>query len=270
MRLLRFLTVLLGLLALGGMAAGSALAASDSGFYVFKDMRTSGVTEFRDAKGKLVWREVSIGEKGAPGTACGDSHHAMIGARWASFPAYFVNVSSIPDEIDALAALGDLQAAHDAWENPWTTDCSNIPGRSPYVSIYGGESALGASLAEFRFDGANLVEFRSLQGTLCEGPGVVACVVAWSESGRFVEADMALEADLTSLGGDYGWTTADRTRFAGSGGEFAVSDVATHEFGHFAGLGHVKKSSALTMFPAIHDGMQTLGLGDMKGLLARY
>jgi hypothetical protein len=26
----------------------------------------------------------------------------------------------------------------------------------------------------------------------------------------------------------------------------------------------------LTMFPFIHDGMQTLGLGDMKGLLARY
>jgi hypothetical protein len=24
------------------------------------------------------------------------------------------------------------------------------------------------------------------------------------------------------------------------------------------------------MFPAIRDGMQTLGLGDMKGLLARY
>jgi hypothetical protein len=272
MRLLRFFLLSLGLLALvGGFGAGSALAASkDTGFYVFKDMRSSAVTEFRDAHGKLVWSEVSIGEKGAPGTACGDSHHTMVGARWGSFPAYFVNVSSIPDEINALAALDDLQAAHEGWEDPWTTDCSNIPGPSPYVSIYGGESALGASLAELQLDGANVVEFRSLQGTVCGAPGVVACVVAWSESGRFVEADMALEADLTRLGGNYHWTTGDRTSFESNRGKFAVSDVATHEFGHFAGLGHVKTSPALTMFPAIHDGMQTLGLGDMKGLLTRY
>jgi hypothetical protein len=32
----------------------------------------------------------------------------------------------------------------------------------------------------------------------------------------------------------------------------------------------VKLSPALTMYPFVHDGMQTLGLGDMKGLLARY
>jgi hypothetical protein len=217
-----------------------------------------------------VWREVAVGEKGAPGTACGDSRHTLVGARWASFPAYFVNISSVPAEIEALEALDDLQTAHAAWEDPWTTDCSNVPGRSPYVSIYGGESALGASLAEGVLDSANVVEFRSLKGTLCYAPGVVACVVAWSESGRFVEADMALEADLSQLGGDYGWTTGDRTWFRASRGEFAVSDVATHEFGHFAGLGHVNKSPALTMFPEIHDGMQTVGLGDMKGLLARY
>jgi hypothetical protein len=49
-----------------------------------------------------------------------------------------------------------------------------------------------------------------------------------------------------------------------------VIDVATHEWGHFAGLGHARKSPSLTMYPGIRDGMQTLGLGDMKGLRARY
>ena len=47
-------------------------------------------------------------------------------------------------------------------------------------------------------------------------------------------------------------------------------DVATHEFGHFAGLGHANGSPALTMFPHVHDGGQTLGLGDMLGILNLY
>ncbi len=37
-----------------------------------------------------------------------------------------------------------------------------------------------------------------------------------------------------------------------------------------AGLDHVESSPALTMFPIVHDGDDTLGLGDMKGLLALY
>jgi hypothetical protein len=82
---------------------------------------------------------------------------------------------------------------------------------------------------------------------------------------------MIVESDLaTQLGGDYRWTNGDTTDADAVGGEIAVVDVATHEFGHWAGLGHVSKSPELTMFPAIRDGMQTLGLGDMKGVLARY
>jgi hypothetical protein len=266
----RLLSVLAGVLVLAAVTAGPTLAASKSGYFVFKDLRSAAVTEYHDASGRLIWRDVSTGEKGDPGTACGDSRHVLIGARWGSFPAYFVNVSSASGVgLDPLAALADLQAAHSAWEHPWTTDCTNVPGRSPYVAIYGGPTGAPASLAVGQLDGVNAVQFRSLEGTLCFHPGVVACVVAWSESGRFVEADMALASDLERLG-DFGWTTADTTWFSGNTGEFAVSDVATHEWGHFAGLAHAKHSPSLTMFPGIRDGMQTLGLGDMKGLLARY
>jgi Matrixin len=239
----------------------------------FQDLRTSGVTEYRDASGRLIWRDVALGERRDPGTECGDSRHTFIGARWASFPAYRVNLSNLaevfPREQQADAALADLQAAHSAWENPWTTDCTNVPGLSPYMAMYGGPTDAPASLAVGELDGVNAVAFRPLAGTLCFYPGVVACVVAWSEAGRFVEADMALASDLDRLG-DFGWTTGDTTWSSGNTGEFAVSDVATHEWGHFAGLGHTKKSPSLTMYPAIRDGMQTLGLGDMKGLLARY
>jgi hypothetical protein len=266
---LRLLCAVGAALAFAALTAGPSLAAPRSGFFVFKDLRSAAVTEYRDASGRLVWRELSLGDKGDPGTACGDSRHVLIGARWATFPAYFVNLASMPEEVDAGEALADLRSAHAAWEDPWTTDCTNVPGSSPYFSMYGGPTAAPASLAVGQLDGVNAVQFRKLEGTLCFHPGVVACVIAWSESGRFVEADMALASDLERLG-DFSWTTGDTTWSSGSTGEFAVSDVATHEWGHFAGLGHAKNSPSLTMYPAIRDGMQTLGLGDMKGLLARY
>jgi hypothetical protein len=269
MRSLRPVSALCGALVVAALAAGPALGASKSGFYVFKDLRSSAVTEYRDASGRLVWRDVSVGDKSDPGTACGDSRHVLAGARWGTFPAYFVNVSTLPDRLDAGEALSDLRAAHSAWEDPWTTDCSNIPGPSPYLAFYGGPTVAPASLATGELDGVNAVQFRSLEGTICFHPGVVACVVAWSESGRFVEADMVLASDLERIG-DFRWTTGDTTWFSGNTGEFAVIDVATHEWGHFAGLGHATKSPSLTMYPGIRDGMQTLGLGDMKGLRARY
>ena len=81
---------------------------------------------------------------------------------------------------------------------------------------------------------------------------------------------MILERDLTRYGFQDFWTTGDRTSFDALGGLWALSDVATHEWGHFLGLDHVGGSPALTMFPYIHDGMQTLGLGDMNGVAALY
>lgn len=268
MRPLRFLLVA-GLLALLGAQAASA--APRSGFYVFKDTRTSGVVEFRDAAtGRLLEQKVSLAEGGRY-AACGDRHHTTVGARWKRFEPYRVNDGSAPDYLDAGAALTVLRGAHDAWGNPFTTDCAGVPGPSEYRVVYGGTTSAGASLSTLEFDGENAVVFGSLDGTVCDGPGVLACVVAFSHAGTFTEADMLVERDLaTRLGGDYRWTTGDTTDADAEGGEIALVDVATHEFGHWAGLGHVKNSPELTMFPAVRDGMQTLGLGDMKGVLARY
>lgn len=92
-----------------------------------------------------------------------------------------------------------------------------------------------------------------------------------SDRKRFVEADLLIEADLAGwLGGTYRWTTGARTWAGGGFGELALLDVVTHEWGHFAGLGHVNGSPELTMFPSVHDGMQTLGRGDMKGVVGLY
>ena len=57
--------------------------------------------------------------------------------------------------------------------------------------------------------------------------------------------------------------------------ETDVQNVAVHEFGHVAGLGHVKapKDGCLTMYRFVGTGetqKRTLGLGDKLGLNALY
>jgi hypothetical protein len=180
-----------------------------------------------------------------------------------------VNAASVPSHISAGAALADIRAGHSAWETPFTTDCNGFPKSSAYEAIYGGTTTKNASLVEsLSPDGVNAVAFQSLEGTICDG--AVACVVIDFNGSKLGEADLAFERDLTRYGFEDYWTTDDTTWFDSTGGRFAVVDVATHEFGHFAGLDHVEKSPALTMFPFIHDGDQSLGLGDMKGIAARY
>jgi hypothetical protein len=250
--------------------AAAKKTTADAGFLVFKDMRSYGVTEVRDATtGRVRSSDASFGSHSEPGSECGDSRHKMAGAYWHTYEPYVVNAASAPSNIDDAAALADLRTSHRAWESPFITNCAGAPETSSYRALYGGTTRKNASLvASLAVDGVNAVAFQSLAGTICDG--AVACVVVEYKGSKINEADLALERDLTRHGFEDFWTTADTTRFDSEGGEFAVSDVATHEFGHFAGLDHVEKSPALTMFPLVHDGDQSLGLGDMKGLLARY
>lgn len=236
---------------------------------VYKDFRSHAVVDMRDAAGRIVSSTVEAGETGDLSSPCGDPRHTFFGVRWEVFEPYQVNAGSIPAYLDRSAALADLVAAHAAWQTPFVTECPTRARTSPYRAIYGGTTTLPASLADnVTTDGANVVEFRSLVGTVCDG--ALACVVVAHERGRLTEADMLFEANLTRFGFEDYWTTDDTTWWNQVEGRYALSDMATHEWGHFAGLGHVKSSPALTMFPFAHDGMQTLGRGDMLGLLARY
>jgi hypothetical protein len=255
------------------VALATANAASagvpDDGYLVFKDLRLSSVTEVRGKAGKLISTVSPSASHGAPGGACADSAFEFAGPRWPEFEPYRVNVASTPGYLSSLAALGDLIAAHEAWEGRMTTDCPRPRKSSRYDARFGGVTNRAASLvATLQTDGENTVSFQSLAGTVCDG--ATACVVLDYRKKKIREADLAMERDLTRYGFQDFWTTDDRTWWNDLGGRWAVSDVATHEFGHFAGLGHVDASPELTMYTYVHDGAQTLGLGDMLGILARY
>src|SRR5829696_2973163 len=267
---LRILPILAIVLAFSASAA-SAATPPRAGFIIFKDMgRTASVVEFRDkATGRIVASSSTSGGKKRNGTACGDSRHKYIGAQWATVPTYRINAASVPDYLAQALSRAQLVSGQEAWEGRFRTDCERIPGRSPFNATDGGNTTrFGTLVSELTRDGFNTVAFQSLADTVCDG--ALACVVTDYNRGRINEADVAFEQDLTRYGFLDFWTTDSTTWTDSFGGRFALSDVGTHEFGHFAGLDHTPKSPELTMFTFIHDGDETLGLGDMKGLLARY
>jgi hypothetical protein len=250
--------------------AHSAASLPKSGFLVFKEMRSTSVTEVRArGTGAVVSTTPVTAIAAAPTDPCADASFAFVGPRWNGFEAYQVNLASTPRYLRRDPTLVDLRAAHEAWETPFVTDCPRPPGTSDYEAEFGGLTRRNASLvASLAADGVNVVAFQSLAGTVCDG--AAACVVVAFERTRILEADLAFEEDLTRYGFQDFWTTGDTTEIDELGASVAIIDTATHEFGHWAGLGHVDESPTLTMYPFIHDGAQTLGRGDMLGMLTRY
>jgi hypothetical protein len=264
------LACLLALVALGA-TAGPALGSSlpSEGFLVFKDtLRGKAVVEVRDnATGRIVATLRHARSSLRRTSACADPHHRAF-SRWKGMPTYLVNAASIPAYLNAAIARSELVRAQEAWEGRMTTDCT-FRFRSSFDARDGGDTTLEpTTVTQLAIDRQNVVGWVSLEGTVCDG--ALACVVADFARGRIFEADLAFERDLTRYGFQDFWTTERTTWTDAFGGEFAISDVGTHEFGHFAGLDHVGKSPELTMFPFIHDGDDTLGLGDMLGIYTRY
>jgi hypothetical protein len=257
--------------------AGALSTDVDNGIVVFKTLpRGVEVAQVVSAPAARTL-QAAPGRGRASLGPCADPRFRPAGGRWRSMPTFYVNMASLQNiagsattTLPAGEVLSDLLTGSRAWNAPFVTDCTNRPVGSRFYSRYGGPTDLHASLADgATMDGTNVVEFRSLVGTICDG--AIACTILNIEGRRITEADIMFEKDITRLSGfaDY-WTTSDLTTIWPTTAQFAVIDVATHEWGHVLGLDNVNSPSELTMVGPIHDGMQTIGLGDMLGALILY
>jgi hypothetical protein len=106
-------------------------------------------------------------------------------------------------------------------------------------------------------DGYNVVDFGAYRS------GVIAVTMYWATAtGKMVEVDMR----MNTL---YKWS------FSGESGKMDVQNIATHEFGHWAGLADLYEpdNSWLTMYGKSTYGVtyqRTLCAGDIVGLQDTY
>ena len=119
-----------------------------------------------------------------------------------------------------------------------------------------GDVSLDPSVKKARYDRKNSVTFRPLRS------GVIAVAYTWASNGEIVESDVMFSTRYT-------WSTS------GEAGKIDIQNIATHEFGHSAGLldlyqgGH----SELTMYGYSWYGetkKQSLEAGDIAGIHAIY
>ncbi len=148
----------------------------------------------------------------------------------------------------------NLEAGHDTWE------------AAAGVDIFGSYDSSNSGDASTSSDGENNVEFGN-----AGGGGTVAVTYIWGRSFGPVSRRYISEWDQIYEDG-YDWTIGDPV----GSGAFDFLDVATHELGHAAGLGHPSTTAACsneTMYAYVSTGetkKRDVNTGDVQGIESVY
>jgi hypothetical protein len=193
---------------------------------------------------------------------CTDGAYTLYSGSWKSTLQWYFNASTTPNEVTQDNAKSALRSAVQnitlAHNNCGLSD--HVSAKAAYQGTTTRDTNIGNSSSCKSADGKSVVAFGDLAAT------DLAFTCWWSSGNTTVEADMRLNKV------EYSWVV-------NIGGncvtKFSVEAVATHEFGHAYGLGHVDEGlhGALTMSPVFlpcQASEATLGLGDVRGLEAKY
>ena len=205
----------------------------------------------KDPPGRQQQQQQEDIHSGASGSTdpCGDgsSQYALTQRKWNSFPvSYHVNADAVTSGVDRSAARQALVNAFN------TIDAENHPSGTFFTRT---------------FDSTNAkikVWWASIDGS----GGALARTTVWYNTATKIIS----KAEIVFDRGDK-WFISTRSscaRIAGS--PFDIQNVAVHEVGHAAGLGHVSDTK-LSMYGSSAQGetlKRSLGIGDQRGIDAIY
>jgi hypothetical protein len=214
--------------------------------------------------------EPPVGDLGiatASPAPCVDGAYSLLGGKWSSAYRWYFYSSSTPSEMTITGAENALKAAVVN-----ITGSQNSCGLSDAVSAthtYAGRTTtwpnVGGSTTDAwcaTYNTTNSVGFNVLPSD------ILGVTCNWSSGSSIVASDAKYNDRYMT------WSSGASVP-SGCSDKFMLEAVATHEFGHAFGLGHVAESThgALTMSTHIGPcsiGETTLGLGDVKALRVLY
>lgn len=170
--------------------------------------------------------------------------------RWQGFPVlYKINAASLPSSIASIG-VARVDAGFAAWGAP---DCTS------FATMNAGDTPLSNNYQ----DNQNVIRWESQSWKQSYGPvdsviGVTAPV--WQDqTWKIVDADIV----FNNVG--FNWNDT------GSNGFVDTQSIATHEEGHFLGLGHSTAKNA-TMYASYSGGtaLRVLSQDDIAGVCALY
>ncbi len=188
-------------------------------------------------------------------TKCTSTANARNGYRWSSTAQWYYNESGQKSSY----AKDALRKAANAWTGTISSCDRTVTSsaRNSYVRLATQAPGLTDKGACSKSNGYSVVGW----GKLPSGTLGVTCV--WYDgNGIAKESDQRYATS-------YKWSSTATC----SGARFDTQAVATHEWGHLYGLGHVKTGTGQVMEPSggyCDTGSRTLGLGDMTGIAAIY
>ncbi|XXX72024.1 matrixin family metalloprotease [Sorangium sp. So ce134] len=169
--------------------------------------------------------------------------------RWDQLPVgYYINQATIPGPIAGIA-VSRIQAGFEAWSNAGCTEWS--------VNL------LGDTSDRYNYnDRKNVFHWinDSWPGSLGDVNSVIGVTMpAWGFGGAIADADMVFN------GVGFCWNDT------GNEGCVDTQSIATHEEGHFLGLGHSNaRGSTMTAYYVAGTSIRSLEDDDVEGVCALY
>lgn len=200
-----------------------------------------------------------------PGSGGGDATtncytYLANGAKWKSVENWIMN-SANSEGLDGATLFSLQDAALAKWEDA----ADGVVGSGIGFNIFGSGSPTSTALSADTSlpDGQNEVYFGSISS-----PGAIAVTIVWGYFGGPPFARQLIEWDQVYDQVDFDWS------LTGEAGKMDFDNIATHEDGHAAGMGHPSDScTEETMYRYANYGeikKRDLNPGDIAGINKLY